>query len=85
MHIVDARTFNTHAIVPVPFVDGETVNPSLLARPNGRSGYEGGTWGLAGVGFDPSGDWLYSGTEKTIVEWDLRRLGGGEGGVWGMA
>lgn len=46
---------------------------------------EGETWGIAGVAFDPTGDWLYSGTERTVVEWDLRRVGGGEGGTWQMA
>ena len=66
-------------IVPVPFTSDST------ARREQRAGVEGGTWGIAGVGFDPTGDWLYSGTEKTVVEWDLRKLGGGEGGTWQMA
>jgi len=84
LHIVDAKTFNSHVVVPVPHVvPSPTVDPATLYRD--RMGVEGGTWGIAGVGFDPTGDWLYSGTEKTIVEWDLRRVGGGEGGTWGMA
>ena len=45
----------------------------------------GENWGIAGVAFDPTGEWLYSGTENTVVEWDLRRVGGGEGGTWRMA
>lgn len=84
LHIVDAKTFNSHVVVPVPYVvPSPTGDPATLYRD--RMGVEGGTWGIAGVGFDPTGDWLYSGTEKTIVEWDLRRVGGGEGGTWGMA
>jgi len=49
-----------------------------------RTGLEGGTWGIAGIAFDPAGEWLYSGTEGSVVEWDLRRDGVGEG-VWDMA
>lgn len=30
---------------------------------------DGGTHGIAGVAFDPTGDWLYSGTEKTLGDW----------------
>lgn len=79
IHIVDARTFNTHVVVPVPF--------ELPGSPevDKRRGFESGQWGVAGVAFDPSGDWLYAGTERTVVEWDLRRYGGGEGGTWSMA
>ncbi|WWD16043.1 hypothetical protein CI109_100468 [Kwoniella shandongensis] len=83
IHIIDARTFNTHVIIPVPYIPSGSADPDLARRP--RMGVEGGTWGIAGVGFDPSGDWLYSGTERTVVEWDLRRLGGGQGGTWGLA
>lgn len=79
IHIVDARTFNTHVVVPVPF---EYPSGSPGAK---RRGVDAGQWGIAGVAFDPSGDWLYAGTERTVVEWDLRRYGGGEGGTWSMA
>jgi hypothetical protein len=45
---------------------------------------EGAQWGIAGIAFDPTGQWLYSGTEGTVVEWDMR--GGALGqGTWGMA
>ena len=84
MHIIDARTFHTHVIVPVPYVDPKMgIDPRAMHRE--RTGVEGGTWGIAGVGFDPTGNWLYSGTEATVIEWDLRRVGGGEGGTWGLA
>ena len=84
LHIVDAKTFNTHVVVPVPYIaPNSAIDPSTLYRD--RTGVEGGTWGVAGVGFDPSGEWLYSGTERTIVEWDLRRMGGGGSGTWSMA
>ena len=46
---------------------------------------ESGTTGIAGVAFEPEGNFLYSGTEKTVVEWDLRRISDGNGGAWGMA
>jgi hypothetical protein len=45
---------------------------------------EGGTWGIAGISFDPTGEFLYSGTERTVVEWDLRG-GRGGGGDWDLA
>ncbi|KAK8869692.1 hypothetical protein IAR55_000260 [Kwoniella newhampshirensis] len=83
IHIIDARTFDTHVIIPIPSIPSGSADPDVARRP--RMGVEGGTWGIAGVGFDPTGDWLYSGTERTVVEWDLRRLGGGQGGTWGLA
>ncbi|CAK9786904.1 unnamed protein product [Cutaneotrichosporon oleaginosum] len=82
IHIVDARTFQTHVCVEVPYeTTGATPSPSR--RP--RRGVDGGLYGISGIAFDPSGDWLYAGTERTLVEWDLRRYGGGEGGTWSMA
>ncbi|OXG21572.1 hypothetical protein C366_01253 [Cryptococcus neoformans Tu401-1] len=81
IHIIDARTLTTHVVVPVPHVPNETTNPEILRRP--RKGVEGGTWGISGVAFDPTGDFLYSGTESTVVEWDIRRLGN-HGGTWSM-
>ncbi|KAL1405486.1 hypothetical protein Q8F55_009120 [Vanrija albida] len=83
IHIIDARTFNTHVVVPVPY-DPPPPTPPAPRRYN-RHGVDGGTWGISGVAFDPTGDWLYAGTERTIVEWDMRRYGGGEGGTWAMA
>jgi hypothetical protein len=84
LHIVDAKTFNSHVVVYVPYIAPQSPTAtSNLYRD--RTGVEGGTWGIAGVGFDPSGEWLYSGTERTVVEWDLRRMGGGGGGTWSMA
>ncbi|KIR32772.1 hypothetical protein I352_04707 [Cryptococcus deuterogattii MMRL2647] len=81
IHIIDARTLTTHVVVPVPYVPNATTNPEVLRRP--RKGVEGGTWGISGVAFDPTGDFLYSGTESTVVEWDVRRLGN-QGGTWSM-
>jgi hypothetical protein len=86
IHIIDAKTLNTHVIVPVPYYPpSEAGVMSTISGSRPRNGHDGGTWGIAGIGFDPTGDWLYSGTERTVVEWDLRRLGGGEGGTWEMA
>lgn len=82
IHIVDARTFQTHMYIEVPF-DAAGVPPSPSRRP--RRGVDGGLYGISGIAFDPTGDWLYAGTERTVVEWDLRRYGGGEGGTWSMA
>ena len=99
LHIVDARTFHTHVVVPVPFSDtpsrgvihgsgiGEafpTLGNELRNLRSMRQGVEGGTHGIAGVGFDPTGNWLYSGTERTVVEWDMSRLSRGDGS-WAMA
>ncbi|GMK59394.1 hypothetical protein CspeluHIS016_0704090, partial [Cutaneotrichosporon spelunceum] len=81
IHIIDARTFQTHVCVEVPYEVGAAPAPSR--RP--RRGVDGGLYGISGIAFDPSGDWLYAGTERTVVEWDLRRYGGGEGGTWSMA
>ncbi|WVO20833.1 uncharacterized protein IAS62_002133 [Cryptococcus decagattii] len=81
IHIIDARTLTTHVVVPVPHVPNATTSPEVLRRP--RKGVEGGTWGISGVAFDPTGDFLYSGTESTVVEWDVRRLGN-HGGTWSM-
>ncbi|WOO85523.1 putative protein [Vanrija pseudolonga] len=83
IHIIDARTFNTHVVVPVPYDLPPPATPA--PRRYNRHGVDGGTWGISGVAFDPTGDWLYAGTERTIVEWDMRRYGGGEGGTWAMA
>nr|XP_018263766.1 uncharacterized protein I303_03639 [Kwoniella dejecticola CBS 10117]OBR85924.1 hypothetical protein I303_03639 [Kwoniella dejecticola CBS 10117] len=83
IHLIDAQTFHTHVVIPVPHIPSGTADPDANSKP--RQGVENGTWGIAGVGFDPSGDWLYSGTERTVVEWDLRRHGSGGGGVWGLA
>jgi hypothetical protein len=80
IHIVDAKTFNTHVIIPVP-----SYSPNGRESPPPRVGVDGGECGIAGVAFDPTGEWLYSGTERTVVEWDMRRWGGGEGGGWNMA
>lgn len=103
IHLIDAKTFNSHVVVPVPFDACATSpassapasthrGPSLrhptspaVSAANARRDMCGQSWGIAGVAFDPTGDWLYSGTESTVVEWDLRRLGGGQGGTWGMA
>ena len=78
IHIIDAQTLNTHITVPVPYA------PSGVPQGVYRTGLEGGTWGIAGIAFDPTGDWLYSGTEGSVVEWDLRRDSVGQG-VWDMA
>nr|XP_019001991.1 uncharacterized protein I203_05127 [Kwoniella mangroviensis CBS 8507]OCF65452.1 hypothetical protein I203_05127 [Kwoniella mangroviensis CBS 8507] len=83
VHLIDAQTFHTHVVIPVPHIPSGTADPEASTKP--RQGVENGTWGIAGVGFDPTGDWLYSGTERTVVEWDLRRGCGGGGGVWGLA
>jgi WD40 repeat protein len=86
IHIIDARTFHTHVILPVPADQAASTSAIPAGGQSSRSGVEGGTWGIAGVAFDPSGDWLYSGTERTVVEWDMRRCGGGgEAGTWQMA
>nr|ODN95078.1 hypothetical protein L204_04425 [Cryptococcus depauperatus CBS 7855] len=81
IHIVDARTFSTHVVVPVPHVPTHESDPIAMHRP--RKGVEGGTWGIAGIAFDPTGNFLYSGTERTVVEWDMRRIGHGQG-IWGL-
>jgi len=78
IHIIDAQTLNTHITVPVPYA------PTGVPQGVYRTGLEGGTWGIAGIAFDPTGDWLYSGTEGSVVEWDLRRDSVGQG-VWDMA
>ncbi|WVQ71758.1 hypothetical protein IAR50_001299 [Cryptococcus sp. DSM 104548] len=82
IHIIDARTFATHVVVPVPHVPTEATDYGV--RDGLRKGVDGGTWGIAGVAFDPTGDWLYSGTERTVVEWDLRKSNRGGEGTWGM-
>jgi hypothetical protein len=78
IHIIDAQTLNTHITLPVPYA------PPGVTQGAYRTGLEGGTWGIAGIAFDPTGEWLYSGTEGSVVEWDLRRDRSGEG-VWDMA
>jgi hypothetical protein len=81
LHIVDAKTFNTHLVVPVP----RAVAAGTAAereRENAPRDGEHGYTGIAGVAFDPTGNWLYSGTESTVVEWDMRRLGASENSVW---
>lgn len=82
IHVIDAQTLNTHVVLPVP-TDGASASATDAAHPP-RAGHEGGTWGIAGVSFDPTGQYLYSGTERTVVEWDMRGgpLGQGE---WCMA
>lgn len=60
--------------VPVPHevpLHGTNAIPLPSALP--RRGQEGGRVGISGLCFDPTGNFLYSGTESTIVEWDLRR------------
>lgn len=83
IHIVDARSFQAHVVVPVPWYLDESSRPR--PSPNQRiNSVSQGVVGISGVAFDPTGDWLYAGTEQTVVEWDLRRYGGGEGGSWSM-
>ncbi|ORX33426.1 hypothetical protein BD324DRAFT_639736 [Kockovaella imperatae] len=82
IHIVDARTFHTHVVVPVPWRPASSATDTQRTD---RKGVENGVTGIAGIAFDPSGDWLYSGTERTVVEWDMRRLGGGESATWQVA
>ena len=41
--------------------------------------------GIAGVCFDPTGDFLYTGTERTVVEYDLRTVRKRGLGCGGMA
>ncbi|ODN83234.1 hypothetical protein L202_01414 [Cryptococcus amylolentus CBS 6039] len=82
IHIIDARTFATHVVLPVPHVPTGTTDYNERNSP--RKGVDGGTWGIAGLAFDPTGDWLYSGTEKTVVEWDLRKMNRGGEGTWGL-
>ena len=101
IHVIDAKTFNSHVVIPVPAnpyatssATGGPGNPAAgrltahmtpAERAAGRRDACGQSWGIAGIAFDPTGNWLYSGTESTVVEWDMRRFGGGEGGCWGMA
>lgn len=84
IHIVDARTFQSHIYLDVPFDTG-SASPGLGPSRGPRRGVDGGLYGISGIAFDPTGDWLYAGTERTVVEWDMRRYGGGEGGTWSMA
>lgn len=83
IHIIDAKTLESHAIVRVPT---DAMSPQTPRTCHQQHGFDSGTWGVAGLAFDPTGDWLYSGTERTVVEWDMRRAGPrGEPGVWEMA
>lgn len=64
MHIVDAQTFETEEIVRVPGLS-PAAGTSL-----GGSRYDSEV-DLAGLCFDPSGEYLYAGSTESILEWKL--------------
>jgi hypothetical protein len=72
IHIADARTFDAQITLRVPLkaADGETIwgdDPTHIRTAPAR-----GRIGIAGLCFDEKGDFLYAGTESSIVEYDLR-------------
>lgn len=73
---MDARTFDVQARLELPIISREerlrnAHHPSY--SPTRRVGPDGGRIGIAGIDFDPTGDFLYAGTEAVMVEYDLRR------------
>lgn len=84
IHVVDAKTLSPHVVLRVPV---DAISPHIPRTCHQQHGFDAGTWGISGLAFDPTGDWLYAGTERTVVEWDMRRASGGgaEPGVWEMA
>jgi hypothetical protein len=88
IHIVDARTFDVQARVELPIVSREerirNAHHSSYS-PTRRMGPDGGRVGIAGIAFDPTGDFLYAGTEAVMVEYDLRRHSRRGLGSWVMA
>ncbi len=83
IHIVDARTFTTQLTLPVPKeATSQPVDPSAETRSSaGVSSIKG----ISGACFDPTGDFLYTGTDRTIVEYDLRTTRKRGSGWAGMA
>jgi hypothetical protein len=84
IHIVDARTFATQVTLPVPF-NSDPMSSTQRSPATHRAGVDGGMLGIAGVCFDPTGDFLYTGTERTVVEYDLRTVRKRGLGCGGMA
>lgn len=72
IHIVDARTFATQETIRVPFRldDNKRLTRGERVRQAVQNG--SGRVGISGLTFDPTGDFLYTGTEATLVEFDLR-------------
>ncbi|KAJ9104434.1 hypothetical protein QFC21_001929 [Naganishia friedmannii] len=88
IHVVDARTFDVQARLELPIISREerlrnAHHPSY--SPTRRVGPDGGRIGIAGIDFDPSGDFLYAGTEAVMVEYDLRRHSRRGVGSWVLA
>ena len=88
IHIVDARTFDVQSRVELPIVSREerirNAHHSSYS-PTRRMGPDGGRVGIAGIAFDPTGDFLYAGTEAVMVEYDLRRHARRGLGSWVLA
>lgn len=80
IHIVDARTFDTQETVTVPFrmpeANGNPPTQRLTRLERVRQAVQNGSGrvGISGLSFDPTGDYLYTGTEATLVEFDLRSI-----------
>ncbi|KAJ9114617.1 hypothetical protein QFC22_005490 [Naganishia vaughanmartiniae] len=88
IHVVDARTFDVQARLELPIISREerlrnAHHPSY--SPTRRVGPDGGRIGIAGIDFDPTGDFLYAGTEAVMVEYDLRRHSRRGVGSWVFA
>lgn len=56
--------------VPLKANDGTTV--WTTDTPHVRTATERGRVGIAGLCFDAHGEYLYAGTESSVVEYDLR-------------
>jgi len=80
LHAIDARTFTSHSILPIPSLSPSTPSsPSFPSSPlaviNSSSHPSPRAVDLAGVCFDPTGKWVYVGTEKSVLEYEVAAAG----------
>ncbi|KDQ17451.1 hypothetical protein BOTBODRAFT_171937 [Botryobasidium botryosum FD-172 SS1] len=80
LHAIDARTFTSHSILPVPSISPSA--PSSPTSPTSPLVPASSSFppplrsvNLAGVCFDPTGKWIYVGTEKSVLEYEVAAAG----------
>lgn len=77
MHAIDARTFTSHTVLPIPCSSPSTSPASSHpSSPVGLSPHSPRREvDLAGVCFDPTGKWIYVATEKSVLEYEVAATG----------
>lgn len=75
LHVIDAQTLNDHVIITVPNPERPTPqrNEYDTSHPAAVVPAEDGSPHIAGITFDPAGEYMYVGTQNAIYEWAAER------------